>query len=121
MAISFELSPEQKDLQKLAHDFAKDVVRPAAPHHDETGAWPEEILKKAWDLGLMNVHVPESCGGLGLGTFDGALIDEELGWGCTGVATAMTANSLAQVPVIVAGSEEQKKQWLAPCIEKPLL
>lgn len=121
MTISFELSPEQKDLQKLAHEFARDVIRPVAGHHDETGEWPDGPLKKAWDLGLMNIHIPESCGGLGLGTFDGVLIDEELGWGCTGVATAMTANSLAQVPVIVAGSEAQKKKWLAPFTEAPLL
>src|SRR4051794_2658397 len=121
MAVSFELSPEQKDLQKLANDFAKDVVRPVAQHHDESGEWPAEPLKKAWELGLMNIHIPESCGGLGLGTFDGCLIDEELGGGCTGIATAMTANSLAQVPVIVAGNEAQKKKWLAPFTEAPLL
>jgi acyl-CoA dehydrogenase len=121
MAISFELSAEQQDLQKLARDFARDVIRPAAQHHDETGEWPDAIMKKGWELGLMNAHIPESCGGLGLGTFDGCLIDEELGWGCTGIATAMTANTLAQVPVIVAGSEEQKKKWLSPFTDAPLL
>jgi acyl-CoA dehydrogenase len=119
--ISFELSEQQRDLQRLARDFARDVVRPAAPHHDETGEWPDAILKKGWELGLMNIHIPESCGGLGLGTFDGALMDEEIGWGCTGIATAMTANSLAQVPVIVAGTEEQKKKWLGPFADAPLL
>jgi acyl-CoA dehydrogenase len=117
----FELTQEQKDLQKLAHDFAHDVVRPGAPHHDETGEWPDAIMKKAWDLGLMNIHIPESCGGLGLGTFEGVLIDEELGWGCTGIATAMTANTLAQVPVIVAGNEAQKQKWLGRFAEAPLL
>ena len=121
MPVSFDLSPEQKELQKLANDFARDVIRPAAGHHDETGEWPDAIMKKAWELGLMNAHIPESCGGMGLGTFDGCLIDEELGWGCTGIATAMTANTLAQVPVIVAGSEAQKKTWLSPFVEAPLL
>ncbi|MCI0570088.1 MAG: acyl-CoA dehydrogenase family protein [Myxococcaceae bacterium] len=119
--MGFELSEHQRGLQRLAYEFARDVVRPAAPHHDETGEWPDEVLRKAWELGLLNVHVPESCGGLGLGTFDGALIDEEMGWGCTGISTAMTANSLAQVPVIVAGTEEQKRKWLSPFIEAPLL
>ncbi len=121
MAISFDLAPEQKDLQKLAREFAKNVIRPVASHHDETGEWPAETLKKAWECGLLNIHIPESCGGLGLGTFDGCLIDEELGWGCTGIATAMTANSLAQVPVIVAGTEAQQKKWLAPFADAPLL
>jgi acyl-CoA dehydrogenase len=117
----FELSQEQKDLQKLAFEFARDEIRPRAAHHDETGEWPAEILKKGWELGLMNIHIPESCGGLGLGTFDGVVMDEEIGWGCTGIATAMTANSLAQVPVIVAGNEAQKKKWLGRFSEAPLL
>jgi acyl-CoA dehydrogenase len=117
----FELTREQKDLQKLAHDFARDVIRPKAQHHDETGEWPDEIMKKAWELGLMNIHIPESCGGLGLGTFDGVVMDEELGWGCTGIATAMTANTLAQVPVIVAGNEAQKKKYLGRFADAPLL
>jgi len=78
----FELTQEQKDLQKLAHEFARDIVRPGAPHHDETGEWPDAIMKKAWELGLMNMHIPEDCGGLGLGAFEGALADEEFGWGC---------------------------------------
>lgn len=117
----FELSTEQKQLQKLAFEFARDVVRPKAPHHDETGEWPAEILKQAWELGLVNIHIPESCGGLGLGAMEGVLIDEELGWGCTGIATAMTANTLAQVPVMVAGTEEQKKKWLSRFTEAPLM
>lgn len=119
--ISFELSEQQQALQKLAQEFARDEIRPVAAHHDETGEYPHEVLRKAWELGLMNVHIPTHAGGLGLGTFDGALIDEEMGWGCTGIATAMTANSLAQVPVVVAGSEAQHKRWLSPFIEAPLL
>jgi acyl-CoA dehydrogenase len=121
MTVSFELTSDQRDLQKLAHEFARDVIRPKANEHDETGKWPDEILRAGWERGLMNIHIPESCGGLGLGTFDGCIMDEEIGWGCTGIATAMTANSLAQVPVIVAGTEAQKKKWLAPFTEAPLL
>ncbi|MBM4282461.1 MAG: acyl-CoA dehydrogenase [Deltaproteobacteria bacterium] len=117
----FELTQEQKDLQKLAHEFARDIVRPGAPHHDETGEWPDAIMKKAWELGLMNMHIPEDCGGLGLGAFEGALADEEFGWGCTGIATAMTANTLAQVPVIVAGTDAQKRRWLSRFADSPLL
>ncbi len=117
----FELTTEQKELQKLAFTFARDVVRPAAPHHDESGDWPDAVMKQAWELGLVNAHIPESVGGLGLGTFEGVLIDEELGWGCTGIATAMTANTLAQTPIIVAGTDEQKKKWLGRFAEAPLL
>ncbi|MEI6804925.1 MAG: acyl-CoA dehydrogenase family protein [Myxococcaceae bacterium] len=112
--INFDLSDDQKQLKSLAHDFAEKEIRPKASYHDETGEWPEDILKKAFDLGLLNVHLPASCGGLELGAMDGCLIEEELSWGCMGVTTAITANSLGQMPVIIAGSEEQKKKWLSP-------
>ncbi len=112
--VSFELSNEQRQLRALAHDFAVNEIRPVAGLYDETGEWPEKVLRKAYDLGLINCHIPEEFGGLALPTFDACLVDEELGYGCTGIATALTANSLAQMPVIIAGSPEQKKQWLSP-------
>src|SRR3989338_5906332 len=112
--IDFELSDDQKQLKNLAHDFAEKEIRPRAAHYDETGEWPEDILKKAFELGLVSIHVPESCGGLGLGALDGSIIEEELAWGCMGITTAVTANSLGQVPVIIAGTEDQKKKWLSP-------
>ena len=67
--IGYELTEDQAMYQKTARDFARDVIRPAAPHHDETGEYPWEILKKSWDLGLMNTMIPESAGGLGLGVW----------------------------------------------------
>jgi acyl-CoA dehydrogenase len=112
--VGFELSREQQQLKNLAHDFAVNEMRPVATHHDETGEWPEKVLKKAYEIGLMNCHIPEKFGGYGLSTFDACLIEEELGFGCTGITTAMTANSLAQVPVIIAGNDEQKNKWLSP-------
>lgn len=111
--VSFELSSEQKQIKEMAHDFAVKEIRPVAHELDETGAWPEKLLKKAFELGLMNCHIPQEYGGFGLSTFDACLIDEELGYGCTGVTTAMTANSLAQVPVIIAGNDDQKKRYLS--------
>ncbi|MGE4233703.1 MAG: acyl-CoA dehydrogenase family protein [Bacteriovoracia bacterium] len=117
--MSFELTDEQKELQKAARDFALKEIVPKAAHHDETGEYPMEIAKKAWEMGLMNTHVPESCGGLGLGVLDGCIITEELAYGCTGIATAMEANSLASAPVIVAGSEEQKKKYLGMLTSEP--
>jgi acyl-CoA dehydrogenase len=110
--ISFDLNDEQQQLKQLAHDFAEKEIRPVAGHHDDTGEWPSEVMAKAWELGLINSHIPQAYGGLELSTMDGVLLEEELGWGCSGISTAITANTLAQVPVIVAGSEEQKKKYL---------
>lgn len=116
--ISFELSEEQQALREAAHEFAEQEIRPAAAHHDKTGEFPHEVLKKGHALGLMNTHVPEEYGGLGLGRFEGLLIGEELAWGCTGIGTAMEANGLAQQPVIIGGSDALKKKYLAPMVDE---
>ena len=116
--IDFTLTQEQREIQRTARDFAQAVVAPRAAHHDQTGEYPREILKQAWDLGLMNVHIPASAGGLGLGTFDGCLISEEMGAACSGIGTAMDANALAEAPVIVAGNETQFKEFLAPMADE---
>lgn len=118
--VDFKLSSEQEALRRLAHDFAANEIRPVSRHHDETGEYPYATLKKAWELGLMNTHIPEDFGGLGLGTFEGVLIAEENGWGCTGISTAMEANTLAEVPVIVAGNDAQKKKYLGRMTEECL-
>ncbi len=116
--IDFSLTDEQKELQKLAREFAQREIAPRAAHHDETGEFPREVVKKGWEIGLMNTHVPEEYGGLGLGVIDGCLIGEEIAAACSGIGTAMEANQLAEAPVIVGGSDEQKRQWLTPMIEE---
>jgi acyl-CoA dehydrogenase len=116
--ISYELTDEQKMYQQTAHEFARDVIRPAAPHHDETGEYPWEVLKRAWELGLMNTMIPGEYGGLSLGCLDACLIAEESAWGCSGIGTAMEANGLAEAPIIMFGTDEQKKRFLAPMTEE---
>jgi acyl-CoA dehydrogenase len=117
--INFELSDDQRSLQDLARKFAKEEMAPKAEFHDHTGKFPFEVTKKAWELGLMNTHIPTEYGGLGLGVLDGIIITEELAYGCTGIATAMEANGLAAAPVIVAGNDEQKKQFLGMLTAEP--
>lgn len=93
--IGFSLSPEQKELQELARKFTLQEIIPKAAAHDVSGEYPTEILKKAWEVGLLNTHVPEKYGGLGLGVLDCAIVSEELAFGCTGIQTAAEANGLA--------------------------
>jgi acyl-CoA dehydrogenase len=119
--VSFSLTEEQRALRALAREFAEHEIRPKAAEYDEHATHPADLIAKAHELGLMNVHVPDEQGGLGLPCFDGMLIGEELSWGCAGVAVSIVANTLGSAPVILAGSEEQKAAWLPPLLDEPTL
>jgi acyl-CoA dehydrogenase len=119
--VDFTLTDEQKDIRELAHDFAEKEIRPVAWDHDRDGTFPKEIIEKAWDVGLMNSHVEEAYGGPGLDYLSGCLIEEELGWGCSGIGTSLMCNGLASAPVMIGGSEEIKKQYLGMLTEAPKL
>jgi len=118
---SFEFSDEQKEYQDLARKFAREEIIPRAAHLDQTGEYPWQLIKKAWSLGLMNHSIPASVGGMEMGIFDTCILTEELAYGCTGVSTAIEANELGSVPVIIAGNLEQKKKYLGRLIEEPLM
>uniref|UniRef100_A0A3Q0SJT9 Medium-chain specific acyl-CoA dehydrogenase, mitochondrial n=1 Tax=Amphilophus citrinellus TaxID=61819 RepID=A0A3Q0SJT9_AMPCI len=121
LGFSFELNDQQKEFQQLARKFAREEIIPVAPTYDKSGEYPFPIIKKAWELGLINGHIPQEYGGMGLSSFDTCLITEELAYGCTGVQTAIEANSLGQMPVIIAGSDAQKKKYLGRMTEEPLM
>jgi acyl-CoA dehydrogenase len=119
--VSFALTDEQRELRALAREFAEKEIRPKAAEYDEHQTHPADVVAKAHELGLMNVHVPEEYGGPGLPGFEGMLIGEELSWGCSGIAVSIVANTLGAGPVLVAGTEEQKRTWLPPLLEEPML
>jgi acyl-CoA dehydrogenase len=119
--ISFALTEEQKALRALAREFAQNEIRPKAAAYDEHSTHPADVIAKAHELGLMNVHVPEEYGGLALSGFEGMLIGEELNWGCSGMGTSILANGLGAGPVLIAGTDEQKREWLPPLLEEPIL
>src|SRR3954454_19142880 len=119
--VSFALSDEQKELRALAREFAAKEIRPVAAEHDVHMRHPVEVIAKAHELGLMNLHVPAEYGGLGLNAFDGMLVGEELNWGCSGIGTSLGANGLGAGPVILAGTAEQKAEWLPPLLDAPIL
>jgi acyl-CoA dehydrogenase len=119
--IDFSLTDEQHALRELAHDFAEKEIRPVAWEYDRDGTWPQAIIEKAWEVGLMNAHVPEEYGGAGARFIDGVLIEEELGWGCSGIGTSISCNGLASAPVLLGGSEQLKKTYLGMLTEAPKL
>ena len=119
--VDFTLTDEQKDLRELAHSFAEKEIRKVAWEYDKDGTWPQDIIEKAWEVGLMNTHIPEAYGGPGLDYLSGCLIEEEMGWGCSGIGTSLMANGLASAPITLGGSEETKKKYLGMLCEEPKL
>ncbi|BDA77119.1 acyl-CoA dehydrogenase [Leptospira kobayashii] len=112
--IDFSLTDEQKALRDLARDFAKNEIAPKAEHHDHTGEFPKEILKKAHDVGLMNLHIPTQYNGAGMTVLDEIITFEELFYACSGVSTAILANNLALAPVLLGASDEILKKFIQP-------
>ena len=82
--VSFALTDEQKELRALARSFAENEIRPRAAECDEHQTHATDIIAKAHEIGLMNLHLPEWLGGPELPCFDGMLVGEELNWGCSG-------------------------------------
>jgi acyl-CoA dehydrogenase len=110
--MDFLLSDEQLALQETARRFALTEIAPIAAHHDQTGEFPMDVMRKAWELGLSSESIPPEYGGVGLSLFDAVLVVEELAWGCAGMATSIMCNDLGLTPILVGGSEDQKKEWL---------
>jgi acyl-CoA dehydrogenase len=117
---SFDYTEEQQALIQTARDFTKKEIIPVAGALDEEGKFPHEICEKAWETGLMNCEVPEAYGGLGLSCLSHCLVMEELSYGCMGINTTMAGNMLGSMPLVLAGTEEQKKNYLGRLIAKPI-
>ena len=119
--VDFTLTDEQVAMREMAHEFAEKEMRPVAWDYDRDATWPGEIIEKAWELGLMNSHLPEEYGGPGLGQLDGVVIEEEIAWGCSGIGTSMSCNGLAIAPIVLGASDQLKKEYLGRLSEAPLL
>ena len=110
-SVNFQLTEEQQMIQQLARDFAQKEIAPVAEHYDKTHEYPWPVIKKAQEMGLIAMSVPEEYGGLGLSLFEEVLVSEATAWGCSGISTAIGVNSLAIGPILVTGNEEQKKEY----------
>lgn len=110
------LTEEQEALVSTAREFAKKEVVPVAAKLDEEGTFPHAVMKKAFETGLMNFEVPEAYGGLGLSCLTHSLILEEISFGCTGVNTTLAGNMLGSMPLLIAGTEAQKRRYLGQLV-----
>ncbi len=116
--ISFSLTEEQEALQSMAREFAEKEMKPNAAKYDQEEEFPEDIMKKAFEVGFLTCKIPKKYGGEELGDVDTVVVSEELAAGCVGMYTTMMVNALAYTPIILFGTDEQKKKFLTPHTEK---
>jgi acyl-CoA dehydrogenase len=118
--IDFEITEEQKALIETARRFAKERIIPVAAECDRESRFPKDVFLEAWKIGLVNPTLPAAYGGGGFSDVDCTFITEELAYGCSGIQTSMTANTLGLTPIKLAGSEEQKKKYLGWLASEPI-
>lgn len=116
--MDFSYTPDQLEIKELAMKFARNEMMPKAQEYDAKAELPHEILEKAWSLGLVNTCIPVEYGGNGFTAVDSMIITEALAYGCMGMNTAIMANDLALLPIVIGGNDEQKKRFLTPMTEK---
>jgi alkylation response protein AidB-like acyl-CoA dehydrogenase len=112
MFLNYFLTEEQEMIRDLARRIAEEKIAPRALELDEAGEFPTEILKVIAEADLFGVYLPEEYGGLGGGVFEQCLVVEELSRACSGVAVSYAASGLGCMPILVLGTEEQKKKYL---------
>ncbi len=117
--IDFELTDEQRALIDTARRFAKERIIPVAAEADKKSEFPKEVFHEAWKLGLVNPTLPTEYGGAGLSDLESAMVTEEFAYGCSGITTSITANTLGLTPIKLAGSEAQKKKYFGWLMSEP--
>src|SRR3981081_3637117 len=96
MPLDFSLTSEQEEIRQLAHEFAEKEIRPLAAHYDETEEFPYDVVKKAQDGRLTPAaFIPEEYGGQGFDFMTNLVVNEELHWGCAGIAVSIISPGLA--------------------------
>jgi alkylation response protein AidB-like acyl-CoA dehydrogenase len=115
---SFEPTEEQQMLMEAVGKYAVNDLRAAARDAEEGGQLPGKIVSKGWEIGLLQASIPEAYGGFGeRSAVTGVLAVEELAFGDLAGTLAVLTPSLFAVPILLAGSEEQKKTYLPKVIE----
>ena len=118
--LDFELTEEQKALVDEARRFTKEKIIPIAGACDREHRFPTDVFKEAWELGFVVPGIAPAYGGNGLSEVDNVLLTEELAYGCTGIQTSITANTLAATPIMISDSEALKKKYLGSLLAEPI-
>ncbi|MEE9500290.1 MAG: acyl-CoA dehydrogenase family protein [Candidatus Omnitrophota bacterium] len=106
------LTEEQKMIKDLCRKIAREKIQPVAAEYDEKEEFPWPIVKILADSDVFGIYIPEEYGGMSGGVFDLAIATEELSWGCGGIALCFAATALGTFPIILFGTDEQKKKYL---------
>jgi acyl-CoA dehydrogenase len=116
--VDFSLTNEQQAIVEKYKDFTERVIRPDRLKHDKLAEFPWDIVKKAYDEGIMNGPMPKKFGGNGYNIFEGALASEELGAGCIGIGICIDANTLALTPMLLAANDQQQTKFYGQILEE---
>ncbi len=108
----FYLTDDQRAIHDLARKIARERIAPHAAHYDETETYPEESMKAILESGLFGIWVPEEYGGSDMGCLALSLVSEEIAWACAATATQYLDQPLGGLPILLAGTAEQKKKYL---------
>ena len=114
--MDFSLSEKEQKLWERAKAFTLEHITPRAIELEKKNEFPKEIVQKAFEAGLMNLHIPTEAGGPGLSLLDETLVSEATGYGCAGIATSIMCNNLAFAPLVIGATTEQLKTYVEPLI-----
>ena len=110
--MDYFLTDDQKHIQSLARRIAEEKVVPIRAELDEKEEFPWSVMKVCADTGLFGVSIPPEFGGMGGGCFENCIVVEELSKACLGVSVSYAASLLGAYPILIGGSDEQKKKYL---------
>jgi alkylation response protein AidB-like acyl-CoA dehydrogenase len=110
--MDYGFTEEQLMIRDLCRQIAQDKIKPVREHHDESGEFPWDLIKIFAQSDLFGISIGQEYGGMGGGVLETVISVEELSKACGGIALALAATGLGTYPILISGSEEQKKKYL---------
>ncbi len=110
--MNYFLTEEQQALRELAREFAQGKIAPVAAEYDRTAEFPWPVVEEMARMDFFRLWIPEEFEGMGGGVMDLVLVTEEFSRACGGISLALAGTALGCFPILIAGNEEQKKNYL---------